>query len=165
MVWVRPTESIIIFTFLCENKCSQISRNCFIYCPDIQNLVRRIGCSRIWSLAQDYVVLVLLFIPIGWFISTRPKWSCGNFLYQLCTSSQRANRWGWSLNTFAWCTGSSGLSTLHSAVIECSVFWHPAFCHRPTETTHMKIPARTQCPHTLRITFEMTYCKWCEYFF
>jgi len=74
------------------------------------------------------------------------------------------NWWGWPLNMFAWCTGSSGLSTLHSAVIEYSVFWHPAFCLRPTETTQMKNRAKIQCPQTLRITFEMTYCKWCEYF-
>ena len=54
----------------------------------LQNLILRIRlCST------------LLFLNIfELLISTWQKWSCGNVLYQACTSSERAYRRGWPLN-------------------------------------------------------------------
>ena len=41
----------------------------------------------------------LLLNPVGFFISARPKWSSGNFMYQFGTSSQRAQMTGRLFNT------------------------------------------------------------------
>jgi len=48
----------------------------------------------------DYVVQIVLLNLVESFNSDRPKWSGGNDLYQLGTSSKRANRRGWPLNIF-----------------------------------------------------------------
>jgi len=58
--------------------------------------------------------MVLLFSRVGSFVSTWPKWSGRNVLYQLGTSSQKgAYRWGWPLNIFAGCIGSGGNIYVH----------------------------------------------------
>ena len=64
----------------------------------LQNLILRIRlCST------------LLFLNIfELLISTWQKWSCGNVLYQACTSSERANQRGWPLNIFTWFIGAGG---------------------------------------------------------
>jgi len=55
--------------------------------------------------AQDYAVLVLTLNMVEKFINARPYWLGRNDLYQLDTSSQRANRWGWPWNIFTWFLG------------------------------------------------------------
>ena len=77
---------------------------------NIQNLVPRILSCRIWSSAQEYAVLVLFLNIVESLISTWPKWSSGNVLYQACTSSKRANRRGWPLNVFTRVIGAGGHS-------------------------------------------------------
>jgi len=72
---------------------------------NIQNLVRRIRCSRFWFSAQNLLVPMILLNPVGFVISTRPQWLGGNILYQLGTS---AHRWGWPLNICAWFIGLGG---------------------------------------------------------
>jgi len=87
------------------------------------NLVMRIRCSKIWSSAQDYAVLVVLLNMVESFISAWPKRSGGNDLYQLGTSSQKANGRGWPFNIFEWFIGNWGITgpghilTINSALI------------------------------------------------
>jgi len=80
------------------------SKNC---CEDfiLQDLILRTRIS----------VLLLLLGPVGCFISTRSIWLGEIFLYQLGTSSQRANRRGRPLNYFTWVKGSRRL---------CVHVWH-----------------------------------------
>jgi len=52
-------------------------------------------CSKIWSSAQDYVVLVLILNVVESFVFAWLTWAGGNDWYQLSTSSQLANMWGW----------------------------------------------------------------------
>jgi len=51
---------------------------------------------------RSSAVLVLFLNMVGRLLS-RPKWSCGNVMYRVGTSSQRANRLGWPMNIFALC--------------------------------------------------------------
>jgi len=59
----------------------------------------------------------LLLILVAFCISTRPNWSGGNVLYDLGTSSQRANLQGRPFNMFTWFLGSDGHRALHSLVV------------------------------------------------
>jgi len=53
-------------------------------------------------------LLVVLLNLVGFFISTRPSWSGGNFLYHSCTSFEGASRRGQPLNIFAGFIGAGG---------------------------------------------------------
>jgi len=78
-------------------------------------MFRRFLFSRIWSSAQDHALLVLLLNLVGFFISSRPRWSGGNDLYHSCTSFEGAFWGGQPLNTFTWFIGAGGLSyVIHS---------------------------------------------------
>ena len=61
-----------------------------------------------WSSAQHHAVIVLLLNLVGFFISTRPRWSTGNVLYHSCTSFEGASRGGQPLNIFTWLIGAVG---------------------------------------------------------
>jgi len=86
---IRPTQPIMNLHFLVA-RFQKISLLIVQY--KYTNLVRRIRCSRSWSSVQDYAVLVLLLILVGWFISARSIWSAGNILYHLGISSHRISR-------------------------------------------------------------------------
>ena len=51
------------------------------FSTNIKILFWGIKCSRIWSSAQEYAVLVLSLNMVETFISMWPKWSVGNDLY------------------------------------------------------------------------------------
>jgi len=76
-------------------------------------MFRRFLFSKIWSSAQDHAVLVLLLNLVGWFISTRPRWSGGNVLYHSCTSFEGASRGGQPLNIFTWFIGAGTLCIIY----------------------------------------------------
>ena len=103
----RPTQSVM-YVPLQVNE--YISRKYFTYRPVqiFKIMFRRFLFSRIWSPAQDHAVLLLLLNLVGFFISTRPRWSGGNDLYHSCTSYEGASRGGQPLNIFTWFTGAGG---------------------------------------------------------
>jgi len=68
--------------------------------------VQILSSYRIWSSAQEYALLGLFLDIVESLVSAWPKWSGVNILYQACTSSERANRWGWPLNIFTWFIGA-----------------------------------------------------------
>ena len=74
-------------------------------------MFRRFLFSRIWSSARDHALLFLLLNLVGFFVSTRPRWSCGNDLYHSCTSFEEASRGGQPLNIFTWFIGVGGMWT------------------------------------------------------
>jgi len=71
-------------------------------------IVRKTKCSKIWSSAQDYSVLVLFLNMVESFISVWPKWSILNDFYQSCNCS-KGKSVGWPILIFTWLTGSGGL--------------------------------------------------------
>ena len=78
------------------------------FSTNIENPVRKISFSRIWSSTQDYEVLVLLLNPIGILISAWPISSDSKDLYWRCTSNKKASRRGRPLNIFTLFIGSGG---------------------------------------------------------
>jgi len=100
-----PTQSIICVSSLV---CVFHKTILLIIQSKYLNLVPRILSSRIWSSSQDYAVLVLFLNMVESLISTWPKWSGWNIVYQACTSSERAIWRGWPLNIFTSCIGAGG---------------------------------------------------------
>jgi len=88
-------------------------------------------------------------------ISTRPKWSGGNILYQLGTSSQRANRRGWPLNIFTWFIGAGG-TVIRSGV--SGFFSHP-HTHRAMTLTLYLSHSLIQT-HTLFVSLRLRLFLW-----
>jgi len=80
-------------------------------------MFRRFLLSRIWSSAQDHVVLVLLLNIVGFFISTWPRWSVGNILYRSCISFEGASRGGQLLNIFTWFIGAGGKASPYTPFV------------------------------------------------
>jgi len=78
---------------LCSLTGKSISEKCFTY-RSVQ--IFQILFGRFYSSESDppqgHVVLVLLLNLVGFFISTRPKWSGGNVVYHWGTSSEGASR-------------------------------------------------------------------------
>jgi len=76
-------QNIILLTsqYIYAKSCAQDQK--------LQDLILRTGLCN----------TIVLLNPIGWFIATWPKWSSGNVLYQLGTSSHRSHRRGWPLYT------------------------------------------------------------------
>jgi len=100
----RPNQLFMFpYWWVCFTKVFYLS-----FSTNIYNLFPRILSSRIWFSAQDHAVLVLFLNIVESLISTWPKWSGANILYQACTSSKRANRRGWPLNIFTWFIGAGG---------------------------------------------------------
>jgi len=93
---------------VCSLTGKYISRKHFTYRPVqiFKIMLRRFSIPRIWSSAQDHALLVLLLNLVGFFISTRPRWSGGNDLYRSCTSFQGASRGGHPLNIVIWFIGA-----------------------------------------------------------
>jgi len=61
----------------------------------------------------------LLLNLVGFFISTRPKWSGGNVLYHWGTSFEGASRGDQPLHIFAWFIGSGGHEGVMSLLCLC----------------------------------------------
>ena len=75
------------------------------------------SCSEIFILQililrTRSCVTDLLLNLVGFFISTRLRWSGGNDLYHSCTSFEGASRGDQSLNIFTWFIGAGGLEWL-----------------------------------------------------
>jgi len=92
IIHICPTRSIVMFASLLPDfwKIFYLLRS-----TNVQNLVKRIRCSRNWSFTHDYAVLGLLLIPNRWFISTRTKWSDGNVLYPVRYQLPKGTPAGW----------------------------------------------------------------------
>ena len=98
------------------------------------------------SFVQDHAVLLLLLNPVGFSICARSIRSGGNILYQLDTSSERANRQGWPLNIFTWFIGSGGLhSDVHGELLIERTLRARAHTHMCLRT-HMCIHTWTTAP-------------------
>jgi len=95
-IHIRPTQSIMYVLFLVTRFHETILH---IIQYNYLNHVQRIRCSKVWSFAQDYAVVLLVLN--GWVVHWR-KW----FVPVLGTSSQTANRWGCPFNNFTWFVGS-----------------------------------------------------------
>jgi len=95
---------------VCSLTGKYISRKHFTYRPVqiFKIIFRRFLFSRIWSSAQDHALLVLLLNLVGFFISTRPRWSGGNDLYHSCTNFERTSRGCQPLNISTWFIGAGG---------------------------------------------------------
>jgi len=100
-----PTQSIMFVHFLVA-RFQEIILLIIHY--KYSKSVRRIRCFKIWSSAQDYAVLALFLNIVETFISDWPKWSGGNDLYKLGTSSKKRSQLGWPLNIFTRFIGSGG---------------------------------------------------------
>jgi len=74
-------------------------------------MFRRFLFSRIWSSAQDHALLVLLLNLVVVFISSRPRWTGGNYLYHSSTRFEGASRGGQPFNIFTWFIGAGGEAT------------------------------------------------------
>jgi len=96
---------------VCSLTGKYILRKHFTYRPVqiFEIMFRRFLFSRIWSSAQDHALLVLSLNLVGFFISTRPRWSGGNDLYHSCTSFEAASRGGQPLIIFTWFIGAGGM--------------------------------------------------------
>jgi len=109
---VRPTQSIIYVPLLvCVFHKSILLIVQYKYFKSyskdfkLQNLILRTQlCVTGFSPQQSWILNIVESL-----ISTLPKWSGGNVLYQAWTSSERANRQGWSLNAFTWFIGAGGI--------------------------------------------------------
>jgi len=114
---------------LCSFSGIQIFENHFTYhsvqifkpCAEDQMLQDLILRTRLCGTA-----FILNMVERAWlnrvesFISRWPKWSGGNDLYLLGTSSQRADRRGWPLKIFTWFVGLVGTYTYtYIYVFEC----------------------------------------------
>jgi len=87
---IDPLWIIRTIINLCCITGKQISEKCFTYLSlQLFRISRRFLFSKIWSSAQDHAVLVLLLNLVGFFISYRPRWSCGN----VCTTVKPVWRW------------------------------------------------------------------------
>jgi len=112
---------------VCSLTGKYISRKHFIYRPVqiFKIMFRRFFSSRIWSSAQDHVLLVLLLNLVGFFISTRPRWSGENDLYHSRISFEGASRGGQPLNLFTWFIGAGGLIQAGRNVANPPIVPHP----------------------------------------
>jgi len=91
--------------------------------------------SWIWSSAQDHAVLVLSLNLVGFFISTRPRWSGRNVLYHSWTNFEGASRGVQPLNIHTWFMGA-GSNLMYSDLIYilnthliCSYVWICMYVH------------------------------------
>jgi len=108
---------------VCSLPGKYISRKYFTYRPVqiFKIMFRRFVFSRIWSSAQDHALLVLLLNLVGFFISTRPRWSGENNLYHSCTSFEGASRVGQPFNIFTWFIGAGG-TALSTGSVDIHVY-------------------------------------------
>jgi len=96
-------------------------------CAEDQMLLDLILRMRLCSMAFDTHPLWLF----DFFISTWPKCSGCNILYQSGTSAQRTHRRGWSLNIFTWFIGSGGIEIRHVTDMNLcdTTHWHGVMLH------------------------------------
>jgi len=100
---VQPFDQ---FNYLCSLPGSQILECNFTIvqyrywkcCSEDQMLQDLILCTSLCG-TGFITQLVLLLIPVGWFVSARSIWSSRNVLHQLGTSFERAFCQGWPLNS------------------------------------------------------------------